>query len=246
MNKSYKYDNIYYCCVQKTASQWIRPILDDPIIYDYTGMKMVPYRKLGLKIFDKSTTFPKQTIATHLYLDYETYKNIPKPGSFKTFFVTRDPRDCVVSWYFSAKYSHKLLHPIPQMREELLKLDTKEGLKYIIDTIDSFGYFDAQASWANSGEKVFKYEQIASDHKEFLKQLFGFLDIKLDEKSFAAICENHSFKNITKGRMQGIEDKYSHFRKGIAGDWKNYFDQDIRSYFYDTTKDLLKVLGYDE
>ena len=248
MNQSinYNYDNIYYCCVQKTASQWIRPILDDPIIFDYTGMKMVPYAKLGLKIFEKSTIFPKNTIATHLYLDYETYQNIPKFKKYKTFFVTRDPRDCVVSWYFSAKYSHKLVHPIPEMRADLLKLDTNQGLKYIIDTINSFGYFDAQISWAKSGEKVFKYEQISIDYKEFLRQLFEFLDIKLDTQSFETLCEKHSFKNITRGREQGSEDKYSHFRKGIVGDWKNYFDEEIESYFYDTTKDLVKILGYDE
>ena len=48
-----EYDNIFYCCVQKTASQWLRGVLSDPVVFKYTGLKVHPYRLLGLRVMKK-------------------------------------------------------------------------------------------------------------------------------------------------------------------------------------------------
>jgi hypothetical protein len=102
------FDNIYHCCTQKTASQWFRGIFADPVFADYTGLESVPFIDLGLRGTSIKTAFPVGSVVTHLYIDYPTYQAIPKPERFRVFFVMRDPRDAVVSWYFSARYSHAL------------------------------------------------------------------------------------------------------------------------------------------
>jgi hypothetical protein len=37
---------------------------------------------------------------------------------------------------------------------------------------------------------------------------------------------------------------HDHYRKGVAGDWRNYFDPPLRAYFREVTGDLLDALGY--
>ena len=52
------YTNIYYCCTQKTASQWLRSVLNDPIVFKYMGLKVLPYVQLGLKYAAFQEPFP--------------------------------------------------------------------------------------------------------------------------------------------------------------------------------------------
>ena len=49
---------------------------------------------------------PPGTIVSPLYLDYPGFRSIPKPDSYRAFFVMRDPRDILVSWYLSIKHYH--------------------------------------------------------------------------------------------------------------------------------------------
>jgi hypothetical protein len=194
---------------------------------------------------------PERTIAIHLYVDHSTYAAIPKSECFKTFFILRDPRDIVVSWYFSAKFSHKPVYPIPELRRNLEQLDMKEGLKYLTDAWDGFGLFDAQRSWMSQSVdednvEVFRFEDFSADNYLFLKNLLAYLEIELPQQEFEALYDRHKFSQIAKGREQGVEDAQSHFRKGVSGDWMNYFDDSVTAHFEDVTGDLLQVLGYQD
>lgn len=245
------YGNIYHCCTQKTASQWFRRVLCDPVLYRYTGLKPYRYRQLGLREAQFDEPLPPRTIAIHLYVDFGTYAAIPKPSRYKTFFILRDPRDIVVSWYYSAKYSHKLVDPIPELRRNLEQLDFQEGLNYLIDAWDGFGLFEAQRSWVTSAKeqqeaKVFRYEDFAEDNRQFLSNLLDYLEIEMPEREFDALYGRHEFSQLAKGRQQGVEDPQSHFRKGVSGDWKKYFDDAVTAHFQEVTGDLLSVLGYQD
>jgi hypothetical protein len=244
------YDNIYYCCTQKTASQWFRMVLCDPIVFQYTGLRPFRYRQLGLREAHFDRPLPPGTIGIHLYVDYATYAAIPKPDSYTTFFILRDPRDIVVSWYFSAKYSHKPVDPIPELRRNLEPLDLQDGLKYIIDAWDGFGLFEAQRSWMTRPEgrepvKVFRYEEFAADNRRFLEELLDYLEIQVPSPEFEVLYDRHRFSQLAKGRRQGVEDPQSHFRKGVSGDWENYFDDAVMAHFREVTGDLLETLGYE-
>jgi len=54
------------------------------------------------------------------------------------------------------------------------------------------------------------------------------------------------FSKQASGRKQGEEDPRSHYRKGVAGDWINYFNQEHRRYFRENYTDLLIKLGYEK
>ncbi|AFZ44053.1 sulfotransferase [Halothece sp. PCC 7418] len=247
------YDNIYYCCTQKTASQTIKAVLKDFIFYKNTGLLVYAYSKLGLREASHDALFqeglPKKTIGTHLYINYSTYQAIPKPNHYKTFFVMRDPRDLVVSFYFSAKYSHGMNPTIKELRSDLEKLDLKEGLKYMINRGDEFGLFEAQRSWVNhsvdqNNVKIFLYEDLANNLPAFFQELFAYLGIVMEKNEFNVLCDKYQFEKKSMGRVKGMENKNSHYRKGLPGDWKNYFDEEIMKHFQEVTTDLVEVLGY--
>jgi Sulfotransferase domain len=70
------------------------------------------------------------------------------------------------------------------------------------------------------------------------------MDVEMPADAFAELYERHAFKQITGGREAGVEDRHDHYRKGVAGDWRNYFDPSLRAYFREVTGDLLDALGY--
>jgi len=242
------YDNIFHCCVQKTASQWFLNIFSDDIFYQNTGLLVQPYWKVGLRQ-DSYKPAPSKRAATALYIIYSDYLAIPKPKRYKTFFVTRDPRDLAISFYFSTKYSHELIAYIPKMRKELETLNMKDGLKYAINALEEIGVFEAQRSWADVDDKkhkIFRYEDLANDNRTFLKQLLSYLDVEVSAEKFDVLYNRHSFESHTKGRSQGEEDISSHYRKGISGEWKEYFDKDVMKHFRSVTGNLVETLGYAE
>jgi hypothetical protein len=244
-----RYDNIYYCCTQKTASQWFRKILSEPIIYQNTGLKTIVYNQLPPRLQDAKfdQAFPKRTFVTNLYIDYLSYQSIPKPKKFKTFFILRDPRDIVVSWYFSVKYSHPENALIPQYRKKLNKLSLNDGLKYSIESLEQAGLFYAQKTWMTlnaEGIKIFRYEDFVKDNYRFLKQLFSYLDVEISEIGLKNLVDRNKFKNFSGNRDPGTEDVNHHYRKGIPGDWMNYFDREISDFFKTATGDLLKITDY--
>lgn len=244
------YENIYHCCSQRTASQWFKAVFSDLTFYKYTRLEVLPFSQLGNQdefTFDKP--FPKHNIVTQLYIGYPSYTSIPKPEKYKTFYVLRDPRDLVVSSYFSSKNSHAAVGYINERRTQLQNLSLSEGLKYTINFKQVS--FEAQKSWMHISEdqqniKIFRYEDLAYDHRAFLSKLFDYLDVAMPEKEFIALCDRHKYESYTKGRDQGLEDINAHYRKGIAGDWRNYFDDSTMAYFKEVTLDLLEVLGYQE
>lgn len=243
-------DVIYNCTIQKAGSTWIDNLLQDNRTYKYTGLKVVPYKYNPSSIQESPVPFiSNRTFATRLYLDYSTYQKIIKPLKYKTFYVTRDPRDIVVSWYFSVKYSHVLNPIIAEVRKKLLDMNEHDGIIYSIKYLSEYGAFKAQHSWLNAeahdpNVRIFRYEDLINDEFKSFKAIFEHCDIQIPEDVFQSIIRDHLFKNRAK-REKGIEDVNSQMRKGISGDWENHFSVQTIRIFKDETNDLLIKQGYE-
>lgn len=263
------YHNIYFCCTQKTASQWLKRFLKDDIIQRYLCFNVYDYKEyreeflkidfpMGIPLVEVSNKvykghkisipLPNHTIGATLYIGYKTYKSIPKPANYKTFFIMRDPRDIIVSWYFSTLYSHKETPDIKKHRKVLPELGLTDGFKYAIDFLIEIGLFEGQISWTSAdlqeNERIFYYHDLANSYDQFLIDLLNFLEIKIPKGKFALLQEKHKFEKYSNGRIPGEEDLFSHYRKGIVGDWENYFSDEIKAYFMNKLGDILERLKY--
>jgi hypothetical protein len=251
--------NVYHCCVHKTGSQWIRKIFSDPIVYRYSGLKPYHYqselpegrdpRNINERVFREP--FPPGTIVTPLYISFECFLSIPKPAQHRAFFVLRDPRDTVVSWYFSVRYSHTLMGEIPRLRKILDDLPVRDGICYAIDFLHSWGHFRALGSWIDAVRTspnllVVRFEDlIGSESHAAFESLLRHCDIHVPSKALRRLLAKYSFEALS-GRKRGQEKKEAHYRKGVAGDWKNYLDAPLREKFDRLVGNLPEQLGYPQ
>jgi hypothetical protein len=68
---------------------------------------------------------------------------------------------------------------------------------------------------------------------------------KLPAERVLGILHECDFRQKTKGRKPGQEDRGSHFRKGVHGDWLNHFTLDHLQIFKERHEDLLFQFGYE-
>lgn len=169
-----------------------------------------------------------------------------KRGGAKIITIVRDPRDVIVS---SAFY----LANIPEEKGGWGKTYSLMGNKEKIKEVIKKGEFiiDRLEAWHRSQETlIIKYEDLLVNTEKQLESVKHFLEIDncpdLDIRN--AILAN-SFSAKAKGRTQGVEDRKSFYRKGIAGDWKNYFTDEIIILFKQALEgrwnNLLLELGYE-
>ncbi|MFP4027267.1 MAG: sulfotransferase domain-containing protein [Candidatus Brocadiia bacterium] len=250
--------NIYHCCIYKTGSQWIRRMLCDPRTYRYTGLYPFSYQKEHFSGVDPrpikdrvfSNPFPERTIVSPLYIGYDIFEKIPKPDVYRAFFVMRDPRDLVVSSYFSLRYSHPPNPNVRERRKELRNLSRSEGLLYVIDLWESLGRFDALRSWAGQDQddtriRIFRFEDLTGSRGDhFVKELFAHCDICMPDRLMHSVIHDHSLVSVT-GRRKGQEEETAKYRRGISGDWREKFNDKVSVYFQRKAGDLPGILGYE-
>jgi hypothetical protein len=186
-----------------------------------------------------------------LYIDLEGFTAIPKPEPWRGFFVARDPRDIVVSWYFSSAKSHPTRSnpSLQQTRDHLATLSEEEGLIFTIGRLDDYGLFDALRSWGDVDREellLLRYEDlIGSDADRWWQRLLAHCDVQLESDERHALFDRYSFQTLS-GREPGEEDPGSKLRKGIAGDWRNHFTPAVRDAFAEVTSDLTTTIGYPD
>jgi hypothetical protein len=250
--------NVYHCSVYRTGSQWIRRILSDRRVCRYSGLlhEFHVQRIFGTaERPDRTTTrefpyvepFRERRIVT-ICASYENYVRIPKPKNYKTFFVFRDPRDVVVSHYFASRRDAQLLKNRDHYRQIA---NPDDGIPIMIDRLEHMGLFSSLRSWASIPEDdpsvlLLRFEELIGPRQyESFKGLFAYCDIAMPDDVLKRLLEDHSFRVLAGGRQQGEEDATSHYRMGVAGDWKNHFTDEHVEKFKAVTNDLVILTGYE-
>jgi hypothetical protein len=249
--------NVYHCCVWKTASQWLRNVLSATEVYRYSGLLPYAYevhegrdyRALQQRTFDHP--FPLHRIITPLYVNYESFASMPKPEQYRAFFVARDPRDVVISHYFSSKFSHNENPGVLEERARVADLPEKEGIIVHMRYMGERGIFDALKSWVVNSDgdariRVYRFEDLTGgDQLRWVTDLMNHCDIPLPQESLKAILARLSFEKLSGGRKQGEENPQHKYRSGKHGSWVKYFDDDVTRTFEEVAGNLPQQLGYD-
>lgn len=164
----------------------------------------------------------------------------------RSFVVIRDLRDTLISLYFSVKYSHKIItDQLAELRQKLDSLDEQGGLMHMLTEVLPASA-DIQVSWIGSSDVLMlKYEDILGNEHAFFENLIDYCEIVVARERLREIIHHNIFETAT-GRKPGQEDVNAHLRKGIAGDWKNYFSDQMKSEFKKRHGETLIKTGYEK
>lgn len=177
----------------------------------------------------------------------------------KMIGVIRDGRDVMVSAYFYFLFENErnpeLL--VKRFRSEFpftnysdIHKNLPEFIRYMFEDYSErlfhFTWMESIHSFYNNKNvKIVKYEKLLLDPIKELKETIAFLEKEIpSETVLSNIIDKYSFKRMTK-REPGEEDRTSFLRKGIAGDWRNYFSKEACITFADYAGEALIKAGYE-
>ncbi len=162
-------------------------------------------------------------------------RRLAELGPFVGVHVVRDPRDVVVSAYFS----HLLSHPtagmpwLPPHRAELSTLDRDAGLAAEI-RCRSLQFEQLQAWPGHSDVQELRFEALTADPSTEVPRLFEALDLvgrslplrrRLSHEDAARVAHAHRFQLLAGGRTPGTEDRTHHYGRGTPGDWRTHLQE---------------------
>jgi len=204
-----------------------------------------------------------QVIFGHYHLTPEI-RILLDDDNLLVFYLHRDPRDMAVSAALYIKYvlTHQFLHPTFSRLSDAdaiglmlsggiipvkdLPYDTEgKGAEHVV--------FDGMKYYINVGYPWLlhprvahvRYEDFTKSPAETMSNALELVGVQISKETIQSVAEKKNFKNATGGRCIGVEDKSSHFRKGITGDYKNYFTDYHRALCKLIIGEDLIRLGYE-
>lgn len=171
--------------------------------------------------------------------------------------VWRDGRDVLVSQYFHYLFENDRGNAlaVKRCRSDLQFNDYHDVSGNLIDFMayvyeqkkhPRFSWTDFVEKWGGCKKCVHvRYEDLRVSPVVELQRIVEELsDCSIDKARCAEIVDKHSFENIS-GRKAGDENARSFLRKGVVGDWKNYFTQEACMRFNSYAGSALVKLGYE-
>jgi hypothetical protein len=183
----------------------------------------------------------------------------------KVIHIIRDGRDQAVSmlhhvWNRSTDQGGvQTLKPGEFERREIYRKDPKKLLQTGEGMFTEERLRGAARSWnarvgktAQDGPALLgpnytevHYEDLLERPNEEVGRLARFLGADTSEKAVQQAVGSASFEKLSKGRERGQEDTSSFYRKGVAGDWNNYFTERDKEIYKEEAGKLLIRLGYE-
>jgi hypothetical protein len=244
--------HVVHACLWKTGSQWVRLILSDPRVYRYDGR--LPYvwsetegQVLGADSQDRG----RLLLSCFAGRDWVNKYFHAGKDSVRAIFVVRSPRQLILSWYFSTRFTHEVNEEIAIHRKNMEGLSDAEGLKYAVRVFrDEF--LPIIESWLKDAEsdeavKIVQFESLVrADYAEWLGML-QHLGMPVGRDVLEQVLSTYHISKI-KGAGSFGGGRYSNEKYDSAGkrDVNDYFTPDVRGYFEGLMPGLSSRLGYDD
>lgn len=233
----------------KAGSQWIRRILAQtlPDAVIPTDQTLVANPAMNPSWEFLSRPIVPGAVYPAMYLPKDHFDTVEGSEHCRRFVVIRDLRDTLVSGYFSIRYSHPTdMAHVAEMRSQLESRSLEEGLIYLFDGFADLGAA-VQGTWMGSGDPILRYEDLLANDVELLEEvLLGHCRLRVSRKDLRRNVEGSRFEELSGGRRLGEEDRFSHYRKGVPGDWRNHFTPRVTELFKRRYGDVLIYAGYEK
>ncbi len=237
-------ERVFHFTFYKCGSQWIRDLLTDRAIVAFS---QCPLSVSGHEVSSAGwPEVPEKSVASPLYTAGEANWRERRAGpADRAVVILRDPRDMVVSLVFSMNYSHT-----PDGVNRLLRpaVRNAQPVDRIMLGMHMLSHWSAHIrSWLGPGVPnayVTRYESLLADEAGEFAKIINFLGWPVPAETVAAVAAKHSFQ-ARSGRKRGVENEFSHRRKGVAGDWRNHFTQGLGRLFEETFPGMLVGMGYE-
>src|SRR5262245_5297709 len=157
------------------------------------------------------------------YVTKGEFDALSLPQDTRRAVLVRDLRDALVSTYFSSRNTHVLMGPIEKRRWFLQRFNEEQGLLYMMDFALHHSA-QIQRSWLEAGERVLRLEDfMVNSGAAFVRLFREHWRMDVPEETLEEVMSKHSFARYSGGRAPGQEDRTSHYRKGVHGDWRQHF-----------------------
>ncbi len=232
----------YYLGHHKCATNWMRAFLRQ--VTDLVRANYVVHggdESHNVVVNERRSTF-------HLHVNSRREDLLRIPADEPGFHLIRDPRDALISDYFSRRNSHRVDTDAKQeLRAYLRSHDLQAGL---VRMMDACTYFQQVHNWPlGSRENVLdvRFEDCLQNTEAQFGRILRHLGVGMPRWLLRRIVASCSFSALSGGRQPGEEDVNAHYRKGVAGDWRNYMplDSSLYAVFLEKHGALLERLGYE-
>lgn len=244
------YESVYFYTLHKCAST----LFSGYLLQHVEGLRLLDYaasiyhgEDVNVVFEDKGYIIGPIRISANPFS--EVYKRLVEPASSPEFihdktaiFLIRDPRDVLVSSYYSFGYSHGF-SPVNQIREaqEALRAQIQQMTmdEYILSFADqTLRHFETIRCLDNvcGRSVVLKYEDMIDDFEYFSVQLTKYLNIK--QPILQRLFED--------SRPKQRENIFSHRRSGKAGGFRNRLMQPAIDILNAKFGDVLEYFQYEK
>jgi hypothetical protein len=238
--------SVLHFSVNKAATQYVKSILVKIGLHKYAFYSKMPYLS-SLKadeMINYHKLFKKHGIIYSVFGGY--IENIPDFDAYNVIFTVRDPRDILVSEYYSIAYSHPLPPENSNKREAFInrreKAKSVDVDQYVIDNVRRVKsvFLNYYSNYIRNYNNVFilKYETLVEDFELWLKYLGEGVQLNISPQLKSRFIKYHE-----KSRIK-TENKNVHRRKGIAGDYKVKLCPSTISIINDELLEVLKAFDY--
>lgn len=171
----------------------------------------------------------------------------------KIIYLHRDGRDVVVSGVFDWVTKNIEGESITAFQRQRFEKYAKGKNIHLDRLFEPREIEDWAGYWRGPLDHIHKYsglnisyEALKEKQAEELKKVFQYLRVSDDDAMIRKCVENSSFEKMSGGRRPGEEVPTAKVRKGIIGDWKNYFTRKDGELFHELAGEHLFKLGYEK
>jgi len=224
----------------KTGTNWVCNLLsayyDIPVLESWN---------------ENTPILSKRIFHLHRFYQLDKIKN-------RAIYVLRDGRDAIVSRYFMVLRVKREANQRIKIRfEKFCGQEMREAnVKELMPAFIKFFFLEENSGSINYAKHIviakkanlfsIKYEDLLQEKEATFVKCLQFLEggaNKIDRSKVKKAIELNDFKKLKNKKKQ---NDAVFLRKGVAGDWKNYFTQEAMETFHALAGDELILAGYEE